>query len=146
MSFVQVQIAAHNSALYVKALDLRRPVLRWPLGLDFSEEDVVAEAEEICVVAVDGEELWGTLQIKPLDASTVKVRQVAVHPDWQGKGVGRAMSEFAENWARENGFRTIRLHARLPAVPFYLRLGYEVVGEEFIEVTIPHLAMHKELG
>jgi predicted GNAT family N-acyltransferase len=60
--------------------------------------------------------------------------------------VGRALTDFAEDWAKTNGYKLITLNARMPAVPFYSRLGYEVVGEEFIEVTIPHLAMRKELG
>ncbi len=140
---MNVQIVEHGSGLYGKALDLRRPILRWPLGLDFSAADIAGEAVETCVVAMEGEQILGTLQIKPLDETTVKIRQVAVHPDSQGQGVGRAMSEFSEEWVRENGYSLITLNARMPAVAFYLRLGYEVVGEEFIEVTIPHLAMEK---
>jgi predicted GNAT family N-acyltransferase len=37
------------------------------------------------------------------------------------------------------------LHARSTAVPFYAKLGYECVGDEFIEVTIPHWEMRKAL-
>ena len=32
------------------------------------------------------------------------------------------------------------------AVPFYLRLGYEIVGDQFEEVTIPHFKMKKAAG
>ncbi len=47
--------------------------------------------------------------------------------------------------ARREGFRRIIAHAREPAVPFYLRLGYAVEGERFIEVTIPHFTVSKDL-
>lgn len=143
---MKVQIASHESDFYLKALDLRRPILRLPLGLDFSKDDIAAESSEVCIVATESDQVLGTLQIKPIDQTTIKIRQVAVHPDSQGTGVGRAISEFAESWAMEHGYTLITLNARLPAVAFYLRLGYAVVGEEFIEVSIPHLAMQKQLG
>ena len=143
---MHVQVAEHGSPLYRVALDLRRPILRWPRGLDFSEEDIAAECAEVCVVAMEDNQILGTLQIKPLDEGTIKIRQVAVHPDAQGNGIGRAISEFAEEWARLNGYNLITLNARMPAVAFYLRLGYTIVGEEFIEVSIPHLTMEKRLG
>jgi predicted GNAT family N-acyltransferase len=38
------------------------------------------------------------------------------------------------------------LHARETAVPFYLKLGYEVVGGQFEEVGIPHFKMEKKLS
>jgi len=66
------------------------------------------------------------------------MRQVAVSDKHQGLGIGRAMVEFSERFARENGYGKISMHARDTAVGFYLRLGYEVEGEPFEEVTIPH--------
>jgi predicted GNAT family N-acyltransferase len=38
------------------------------------------------------------------------------------------------------------MHARVTAVRFYEKLGYEVASEEFVEVTIPHRVMRKQLG
>ncbi|MEO8175011.1 MAG: GNAT family N-acetyltransferase [Sediminibacterium sp.] len=37
------------------------------------------------------------------------------------------------------------MHARESAVGFYEKHGYKVVGDEFVEVTIPHFIMEKEL-
>jgi predicted GNAT family N-acyltransferase len=37
------------------------------------------------------------------------------------------------------------MHARKTAVPFYERIGYQVAGEEFLEVGIPHYEMRKLL-
>jgi len=37
------------------------------------------------------------------------------------------------------------LHARETAVSFYTELGYEVFGEPFVEVTVPHRKMRKTL-
>jgi len=37
------------------------------------------------------------------------------------------------------------MHARKTALGFYEKLGYNVVGDEFTEVTIPHFVMEKNL-
>ncbi len=48
--------------------------------------------------------------------------------------------EFEAEAARR-GYKRIYLHAREVALDFYLKLGYEIFGEEFVEVTIPHRHM-----
>jgi hypothetical protein len=73
------------------------------------------------------------------------MRQVAVHTDFQRKGVGKLMVDFCEKLAFQNGMKTIYLHARETAVPFYLSLEYSIVGNQFLEVNIPHYKMTKEL-
>jgi predicted GNAT family N-acyltransferase len=52
---------------------------------------------------------------------------------------------FAENVARDRGYKKLSMHARKSAIGFYQKLGYEIVGEEFEEVTIPHYEMQKTL-
>ena len=47
--------------------------------------------------------------------------------------------------AVENGMNSIELHARENAVPFYLSLQYTIMGNQFLEVNIPHYKMTKEL-
>jgi predicted GNAT family N-acyltransferase len=37
------------------------------------------------------------------------------------------------------------MHARVSATGFYEKLGYEIRGEQFDEVTIPHYIMEKVL-
>ena len=55
------------------------------------------------------------------------------------------MMNFAENVARERGYRMMTMHARKSAIGFYEKLGYKIYGNEFVEVTIPHFEMHKKL-
>jgi predicted GNAT family N-acyltransferase len=43
------------------------------------------------------------------------------------------------------GFTSLSMHARSSAVGFYEKLGFRVVGGEFVEVTIPHRVMVKAL-
>jgi len=65
--------------------------------------------------------------------------------DLQGKGIGRALMQFAENLARDRGYKKITMHARKNALGFYEKMGYRKSGNEFLEITIPHYVMAKEL-
>ena len=76
---------------------------------------------------------------------TARLRQMAVINDLQGKGIGKALMQFAENLARDRGFRKLTMHARKNAIGFYEKLGYRCVGDEFVEITIPHYIMEKDL-
>ncbi|MES1182016.1 MAG: GNAT family N-acetyltransferase [Flavobacterium sp.] len=75
----------------------------------------------------------------------MRLRQMAVLNDLQGKGVGRALMQFAENIARDHGYKTITMHARKHALGFYEKMGYKAKGNEFTEITIPHFVMEKQL-
>ena len=61
----------------------------------------------------------------------------------QGFGTRLMHTLLAE--ARRQGARTLRLHAQIPAVPFYERFGFYTVSEPFLEADIPHLCMEKLL-
>jgi ribosomal protein S18 acetylase RimI-like enzyme len=70
---------------------------------------------------------------------------MAVSPSMQKNGLGRSLLDFAEKVAYDSGFRKMVMHARKTAIGFYQKQGYEIKGEEFEEVTIPHFEMQKQL-
>jgi GNAT superfamily N-acetyltransferase len=135
-----------GSAEYMAAVRLREAILRAPLGLVLSAEELAAEPACRHFVGLAGNEVIATLLLKPLDARTVKMRQVAVDPAWQRSGVGARLIRFAEEAALAHGFGEIVAHARGTAVGFYERLGYSAEGEVFLENTIPHRFVRKPLG
>lgn len=130
---------------YDQLVQLRREVLRLPLGLDFTPEQLAAEKDEIHLGLFEGDDLVACLQLVLKEPGKVKMRQVAVHPKRQGMGLGRKLVEASEQLARERGWTEIELHARETAVPFYLSLGYFIAKEPFEEVGIPHRFMAKKL-
>jgi len=141
---IDIKQIAFGGTEHKKEIELRYRILRQPLGLHYTQEQLAAEKDEFHFAAFDGEKLVGCLLMKAIDNKEIKMRQVAVDEDYQGKGVGKALVFFSEKFASENGFSLITLHARKTAIPFYEKLGYQVVGEEFIEVAQPHLKMRKE--
>lgn len=130
---------------YEAEVRLREEVLRKPLGLKFDPQDLLLEQDYLHFGLYEQENLVATLQFIQLSTTALKMRQVAVSAFRQREGLGRILVEWSEKWARERGYRKINLHARKSVVTFYEKLSYQVEGEEFLEVGIPHLLMSKNL-
>lgn len=127
-------------------LALRYKVLREPLGLDFTAEQIAAESDSIHLACYDSAwGLHGCLTLLPVGNGEVKMRQVVVAERSQRKGVGKLLVEAGEDLARRQGYARMVLHARETAVPFYKKLGYLLHGDQFFEVGIPHFEMKKDL-
>jgi predicted GNAT family N-acyltransferase len=141
-----LKIIEHNSPEYDKMVALRYEILRKPLGLEFNKEELDKECNDILIGAFDDERLLACCMLTATSTDTCRLRQMAVHNSLQGKGIGATMMNFAENVARDRGFKTLTMHARKTAVGFYEKLGYRIHGEEFQEVTIPHFEMRKKLA
>ncbi len=135
----------YGSEQYRRQVALRHTVLREPLGMVYSADDLRKESDSFHLVCRYDDLLVACLILKPLTADRVQMRQFAVHPEYQGKGVGLKLLRFAESFARQRGYAEIVLHAREVAMGFYRKAGYETEGERFFEVTLPHFAMRKSL-
>lgn len=140
-----LKLIDHGSEDYRQMVDLRLQVLRKPLGLDFTEADLAAEKNDILIGVFDDDKLEACCVLTKTDPKTVRLRQMAVGAALQGMGIGRALMSFAENIARDHGYRRLTMHARKSALGFYEKNGYKVCSDEFEEVTIPHYVMEKEL-
>lgn len=130
---------------WADALVLRRAVLRTPLGLDFTTADIAAEAGDTLFAAYRDGRLIGVVMLRPDGTDSVRLRQMAVARDMRGQHVGQHLLAAFEAHARALGAHHIGLAARRAAIGFYERQGYQVDGDEFIELTIPHRHMSKTL-
>lgn len=126
-------------------VDLRMQMLRKPLGLSFSPEELEKEKHDILIGCFDDDKMEGCCLLTETEPGILRLRQMAVTSGLQGKGLGRAILIFAENVARDRGFKKICMHARKTALGFYEKLGYIKIGDEFTEVTVPHYEMQKML-
>ncbi|MGV3615775.1 MAG: GNAT family N-acetyltransferase [Fimbriimonas sp.] len=141
MSSISSRAAEFGSPEWREIVELRRRVLRLPLGLDFTEEELAAERDQIQLGLWEDGRLVACAVVVLTDQGYAKVRQVAVDPDSQGKGYGRQVMALCE--AHLPPGTPIRLHARETVVPFYLALGYQSEGDIFEEIGIPHRLMTK---
>jgi ribosomal protein S18 acetylase RimI-like enzyme len=78
------------------------------------------------------------------------IHRLAVHPDFQGQGMGKKLLRFAEEQARGAGGTSIRLDVftgNPAAVGMYRRAGYAEVGTiRFPMRKVPYLCFEKSLG
>lgn len=76
----------------------------WRVSQQQAVEDVCA-AEDIHVwVAIDADSVVGFVAVKlHSEDSMGEIYRVAVDPDLQGQGIGRALLEFALNWMKTAG-------------------------------------------
>jgi len=143
---IEIKQVVFGSKMQLQSIALRNAVLREPLGLVFSKEELADEKLQIHLVAEVKKEIIGVLILVKINKETIKMRQFAVSTQYQQKGVGKAIVLFAENYCRVNNFQEIVLHAREAACNFYLKLGYKKIGAGFEEVGLPHYRMIKNIG
>ncbi len=140
-----LKIIDYGTEEYQQMLRLRKDILRLPLGLTFSQEELEREKDNLLMAAFDDDKMLACCMLVEENPHTVRLRQMAVQNDLQGQGIGKALMQFAENLARDRGYQKITMHARKNAAGFYEKMGYRIIGEEFIEITIPHYVMEKSL-
>ena len=136
---------------------VRREVFIEEQGVSESEEMDGRDEEAAQFVAYDDDYPVGTARLRTVDNSegedgtgsterVGKVERVAVRADYRGEGVGRALMERVESWARSEGFDVLELHAQTHVEAFYGKLGYETTSGVFQEAGIDHVAMRKSLA
>jgi N-acetylglutamate synthase-like GNAT family acetyltransferase len=140
-----LRIIDHGTKEYQQMVHLRNEILRKPLGLTFDPSELEKEKEDVLMGAFEDDKMLGCCLLTRMDQNTMRLRQMAVPNNMQGKGIGRALMIFAENIARDLGYKKLCMHARKTALGFYEKLGYHASGQEFIEITIPHYIMEKAL-
>ena len=136
---------AYGSPEYEKVFLLRNQILREPFGLDFRLEDLSWEASSHHYAVFQGNEAIACVIAIPERDHCYRIRQMATKKEIQGQGIGSKLMRKVESELAGKGGVKISLNARVTALGFYQSLGYHSVGDEFVEVTIPHQKMEKRL-
>ena len=92
---------------YDTMLRLRYDLLRKPLGLSFDPKELEKEKDDVLIGAFEDEKMLGCCLLTRMDSKTLRLRQMAVYNNLQGKGIGRALMIFAENIARDMGYEIL---------------------------------------
>lgn len=111
-----------------------------------SVEEEIDEHEESAThfVLYDSATPIGAGRFRVLDGIG-KVERICVLKDYRGTGAGKVVMNGIEQFADGQGIGSLKLNAQTHAIPFYSKLGYEVVSEEFLDAGIPHKTMKKTL-
>jgi GNAT superfamily N-acetyltransferase len=84
-------------------------------------------AEGAVWVAAEGADIAGILVLLPAPDHLL-LDNIAVAPSWQGRGVGRALMDLADDIARRGGFTELRLYTHVMMhenIVLYTHLGWQ---------------------
>lgn len=145
MSVISPRTPAEWAAYYRLRYEVLRQPWQQPLGSEHAPDDHLPGTTHALLLAPDGNAA-GVGRLHAAEPQQGQIRFMAVHPAWQGQGVGRQVLEHLHQAARQRGFVEVVLHARAAAVPFYQHLGYHVVAPSHtLFGSIPHFLMRWEL-
>lgn len=130
---------------YEQMINLRMDVLLNPIGIPRTYINPEKESTDVLIGAFQNDQIIGCCILTPVSKETIQLRQMAVKQNQQRGGVGASIVSFAEAKVKELGFKTLFMHARDVVIPFYEKQGYQIEGDGFTEVNIPHHKMKKEL-
>ncbi|MCD8528513.1 MAG: GNAT family N-acetyltransferase [Chitinophagales bacterium] len=142
---VEIKQVKHKSKAYWQLVNLRSDVLRKPLGLVFSKEELEQEDNQWHYGIFENKHAIACMILVPQQDQKIKMRQVCTQTNRQGQGYGKMLLDYCENDALKMGFTYIYCHARLSALPFYQKENYQIKGTQFEEVGLPHYYLFKHL-
>lgn len=134
-------------------VELRVRVLRrgTPVAHANYSEDADPGAVHFCV-RIDGEVVATSTWIprecpERRGIRAVQLKGMAVEDDLQGSGLGRRLIDAGVEHSRRAGSVIVWARARDSALGFYVRCGFEVVGEGFIDepTAMPHHIVVREI-
>ncbi|UII57053.1 GNAT family N-acetyltransferase [Cytobacillus spongiae] len=126
------------------AFSVRKSVFVEEQQVPLEEEIDEFESSAAHFVLYDGELAVGAGRFRVLDGIG-KVERICVLSSHRKGGSGKALMTAIEDFAKEQNIHELKLNAQTHAIPFYNKLGYEVVSEEFLDAGIPHRTMKKKV-
>ncbi len=122
----------------------------YPTAKAFQED---AKRDELYVLVID-EQIIGSITISikmddeyvPIEWLTkneknIYIHRLCVHPDYQGKGHAQQLMDYAERFAKENDFDSVRLDTfsqNKRNQKFYDTRGYKRLGDIFFPKQSKH--------
>ncbi len=155
------RVTAHNPPMprpaRVDEMDVVRTLFREyqaHLGIDLCFQGFEAELaglpgkyKAIWFAEVEGK-IAGVVALRPLEEGIGEMKRLFVRPEFQGRGLGKALAEKVVEGARHEGYRALRLDTLSTmetAVALYRKMGFvdiapytvnPVDGAMFLELTL----------
>lgn len=112
-------------------------------SLEYDELDILDDEKVVHFAAIIKDEVVGTMRLIK-EGDVLKVGRVAVSKEHRNANIGTRLMAFADAFAFNNGFNTLKLGAQVRAVPFYESCGYSAYGDIFLDANIDHIMMKKK--
>ncbi len=96
----------------------------------------IIKTKGVCIGTISFDEqqesVFDTVEWKNKADKFIMIHRIAVFPSWQKKGIGRILIEFAEEFAKENNYKSIRIDVASSSehlIKLYKSKGYDLAGE-----------------
>ncbi|MDO4640268.1 MAG: GNAT family N-acetyltransferase [Neisseria sp.] len=136
-----------TSPIYSDAVAIRKTVFVEEQGVPLSLE--IDENEAVCIHFVlydEHNQATATCRILPEPGrEKVILQRMAVLEAHRGRQLGKVLLEAAIDFAKQQNYLLIELHAQISARGFYEKMGFEPFGEVFEEAGITHVHMRMAL-
>ncbi|MBP2241206.1 putative GNAT family N-acyltransferase [Cytobacillus eiseniae] len=138
---MEVKIVSSKKELE-EAFSIRKKVFVYEQNVPIEEEIDQYEEKAVHFLLYNDNTPIGAGRFRTVDGIG-KVERICVLSDERKSGSGKAIMEKIEAYAKNEGFSALKLNAQTHAIPFYSKLGYEIISEEFLDAGIPHRTMKK---
>jgi ribosomal protein S18 acetylase RimI-like enzyme len=78
-----------------------------------------------------GQNLIGIIVLQPRNDQSLEIKNIAVHPHWQGQHVATRLLEFAQQYGRQHGYQKLLIgtgSTSFAQLYLYQKVGFRVVG------------------
>jgi len=130
---VQIEIRAAGETDVLRARDIVQAAYRLyiarmgkPPGPMLDDYERRQRDAQLYMASIGAEAVGVAVLVRADDH--LELNNVAVHPRWQGRGIGRALIAFAEETARAQGVPELRLYTHVTMtenIARYVHLGFE---------------------
>lgn len=138
-------IRVEKEEQYKQALEVRRDVFIVEQNVPPNEEIDDLEKDAIHFVAYDDEGYPIGAGRFRINNEKGKVERICVRKSHRGQQIGKLIMDKIEHVALSCRVPTLVLNSQTHAIPFYEKLGYKIISDEFMDAGIPHKTMEKRL-
>ena len=123
-----------NPCVYNLTINFREEYL-WPTDGSIASEYQEDDSRMIFYLAMDTvtNVLCGLVGYDPTNN---RLRQLIIHPKFQGKGIGSKLVENVQKEALSFQNKCLKVYAWKESVPFYLKKGFNVVDQPYLSKGI----------
>lgn len=85
--------------------------------------------ESHCFTANLSDKVVAVLVLLPENRETLEIKNIAVTPEWQRKGIGTQLLKFTEDFATENGYRQLIIgtgNSSINQLELYQKAGFGI--------------------
>ncbi len=85
---------------------------------------------------LQNENIIGYYSLIVIDQQTIELDNLFIHPSVIGKGIGSTLLQDAINRSKLEGYSVMKLYADPNVTDFYLKKGFEIIGQ--FKTSIPN--------